>query len=76
MKCFIDSNSKIFEALEKALDRKINYISEREDEDIIHFTDGTSTPCVIEFVFNEQIQINVTILNDKFNPVQEINLTL
>lgn len=76
MRGIIIENSELFKALEKALDRKISYIAEGEDEDSIKFEDGTSTFCIIKVIFNKQIEVNTTILDEDFNPVQEINLTL
>lgn len=76
MKGIIENNSKLFKLLEKELNKKISRISEGEDEDIIRFEDGSSTYCIIKFIFDEQIEIIVTILDNNFDPTQEINLTL
>lgn len=72
----ITENSKLFKALEKELNKKISRISEGEDEDTIRFEDGSSTYCIIKFIFDERIEIVVTILDNNFDPTQEINLTL
>lgn len=72
----ITENSELFKALEKALDKKISYITEGEDEDTIKFEDGTSSFCIIKVIFDKQLEVKMTILNEDFDPVQEINLTL
>jgi hypothetical protein len=72
----ITENSELFKTLEKVLDRKISYIAEGEDEDTIKFEDGTSLFCIIKVIFDKQLEVKITTLDDYFNPVQEINLTL
>lgn len=76
MNGIIDPESKLFKDLEKSLNKKISYIAEGEDEDAIKFEDGTSSFCIIKVIFNKQIQVKITILNEDFDPTQEINLTL
>lgn len=76
MKGIIENNSKLFKLLEKELNKKISRISEGEDEDTIRFEDGSLTYCIIKFIFDERIKIVVTILDNNFDPTQEINLTL
>ena len=76
MRGIITNDSELFKALEKALDKKISYIAEGEDEDSIKFDDGTSSFCIIKVIFDKQLEVKITILNEDFDPVQEINLTL
>jgi DeoR/GlpR family transcriptional regulator of sugar metabolism len=69
MKAIIKDNSRIIKVLESKLNKDIHSIRESEDEDCIYFADGTSTYCIIEFIFDDEIQVQVTIL-DNFEATQ------
>lgn len=72
----LNPTSKLYQELEKTFGKKVDTFSKQVDEDIILFEDETSVFCEINIIFSEQIKIELTILDDHFNPVKEINLTL
>lgn len=75
MKANISNNSKIVKILEEKFNKTIVAVSEGVDEDCIYFADDTSVSCIIEFTFDKEIQVCVTLLNENFEFVDKIEIT-
>lgn len=72
MKATITNNSQIVKALEAKLNKDILRVCEGVDEDRIYFADGTSAYCIVEIIFDTEIKVCVTLLNENFDFVDRV----
>lgn len=76
MKATITNNSQIVKALEAKLNKDILRVCEGVDEDRIYFEDGTSAYCIVEIIFDANIKVCVTLLNEDFDFVDKMELII
>lgn len=76
MKATITNNSQIVKALEAKLNKDILRVCEGVDEDRIYFADDTSAYCIVEIIFDADIKVCVTLLNEDFDFVDKMELII
>lgn len=72
MRAKISNTNRIIKHLESELNKPIRGIYDGVDEDRIVFEDDSFVFCYIEFIFDEEIRVEVTLLDDEFDVVRKI----
>lgn len=75
MKAIIN-NDQILKAVENKFGKKVSYIQDGMDEDIICFADDTQSYCFVQLNVAKSTTAEITFLNDNWEVEDTIKITI